>query len=171
MSAATSHEGRGITRLIAVFKLVKSLALIAVGVGALDVLGKGMSETLVRWLAASGMSLSGPLAERIFQKLMLLDSRKLEEISAASLTYALLFLVEGVGLWFDRPWAEYFTVIITGSFIPFELYELVRHPSVAKAIGLGINVAVVVYLVGRIARRRRTKRSTGVGTRLPAHAH
>lgn len=159
------------TRLIAIFKLVKALTLIAVGVGALDMLGKGMSETLARWLAASGISLSGPLAERVFQKLMLLDSRKLEEISAASLTYAVLFLVEGVGLWFDRPWAEYFTVIITGSFIPFELYELVRHPSVAKALGLGINVAVVLYLVARIARRRRSRRSARLGTRLPAHAH
>lgn len=171
MRAATAHEGRGIPRLIAVFKLVKALALIALGVGALDVLGKGTSETIARWLAASGMSLSGPLAERLFQKLMLLDSRKLEELGAASFTYAVLFLIEGAGLWFDRPWAEYFTVVITGSFIPFELYELVRHPSIAKAIGLGINVAVVAYLVGRIVRRRHSRRSPRAGTRLPAHAH
>ena len=171
MHATTSHEGRGITRLIAVFKLVKSIALIAVGAGALDVLGKGTGETLARWLSATGISLNGPLGERLFQTLMLLDSRKLEEISAASLTYAVLFLIEGVGLWFDRPWAEYFTVIITGSFIPLELYELLQHPSIAKAAGLAINVAVVVYLVVRIARRRRSRRSTGIGTRRPAHAH
>lgn len=171
MDEATPREGRGLTRFIAVFKLVKTLALIAVGVGALDVLGNGIPETVAHWIAASGMSLSGPLADRIFLTLSLLDSRKLVEISAASFTYAVLFFIEGVGLWFDRIWAEYFTVFITGSFIPFELYELFKHPSLAKAVGLGLNVAVVVYLALRILRRRRSRASGRGGRQVPSYAH
>ncbi|PTL80764.1 DUF2127 domain-containing protein [Vitiosangium sp. GDMCC 1.1324] len=171
MNEATPHGGRGLTRLIAVFKLVKAMALIAIGVGVLDVLGEGTTETVARWLAASGMSLSGPIAERIFHTLSLLDSRKLVEISAVSFTYAVLFLIEGVGLWFDRLWAEYFTLFITVSFIPFELYELVKRPSIAKAVGLGLNVAVAVYLAVRIARRRRSRASGGGGRQVPSYAH
>lgn len=162
MPEAAPREGRGLVRLIAVFKLVKVLALITVGLGSLDVLGKGTNQTVAHWLAATGINSSGPLAERILFKIDLLDTRKLEEISAASFFYALLFSIEGLGLWFDRPWAEYFTVIITGSFIPFELYELAKHPSVLKGLAFAINVAVLVYLVVRIARRRRSRASSGM---------
>ncbi|MGZ3460117.1 MAG: DUF2127 domain-containing protein [Archangium sp.] len=168
MDEATPRESRGFIRFIAVFKLVKAVTLIAVGVGALDVLGKGTRETLARWLSTTGMSLNGPLGERIFHTLALLDSRKLVELSAASFTYAVLFLIEGVGLWFDKRWAEYFTLVITVSFIPFELYEWVQHPSAAKGVGMGINVAVAVYLVVRISRRRRSRSRAQPGGRVPS---
>lgn len=151
-------RGRGVTRLIAVFKLMKVLALIALGLGMLDVLGRGADETVARWLAASGLGSHRSLARGVLY-LEHLDSRRLVEMCAASFFYAALFSVEGLGLWFDKPWAEYFTLIITVSFIPFELYEMALHPRVIKLVALGINVAVALYLWGRIRRRRRARRS------------
>jgi uncharacterized membrane protein (DUF2068 family) len=49
--------------------------------------------------------------------------------------------------------AEYLTVIATSLLIPFELYELARNPTLWKAGGVLVNVAIVVYL-GLALRRR-----------------
>jgi uncharacterized membrane protein (DUF2068 family) len=52
-----------------------------------------------------------------------------------------------VGLWFNKRWAEYLTLIATTILVPFEVYELVLGASVFKVITLVINVAIVVYLL------------------------
>ena len=67
-----------------------------------------------------------------------------------SFIYAGLFLTEGIGLWLMKRWAEWFTIIITSSLVPVEIYELYRHPSATKILVLIINIAVVIYLLYRI---------------------
>ena len=72
------------------------------------------------------------------------------DLIAGSFLYGGLFLTEGIGLWLLKRWAMWFTVIITGSFLPVEIYELARHPSGGKVGVLVINMAVVAYLIRRI---------------------
>ena len=71
----------------------------------------------------------------------------------AAIGYGLLELVEGVGLWLDQLWAEYLTVIATSLLLPFELYELARKPSLLKAGGIAVNIAIVAYLAWMLRRR------------------
>jgi uncharacterized membrane protein (DUF2068 family) len=71
----------------------------------------------------------------------------------AAVSYGVLELVEGVGLWLDKLWAEYLTVIATSLLIPLEVYELARRPSMWKAIGITVNVLIVIYLARRLHRR------------------
>jgi uncharacterized membrane protein (DUF2068 family) len=48
------------------------------------------------------------------------------------------------------------TVGVTGSFIPFEVYELVRHPGAGKVAAVVVNTAILAYLVWRrLSERRR----------------
>ena len=69
-----------------------------------------------------------------------------------AILYAGLFGVEGVGLWMGKRWAEYLTIIATSSFVPFEVYELIRHASWQRGATLGINLLVVGYLVWKVRR-------------------
>lgn len=48
-----------------------------------------------------------------------------------------------------RRWAEYLTVIATGTLIPYEAYQVVRHPTLFKVGALLLNLAVVGYLAYR----------------------
>ena len=59
----------------------------------------------------------------------------------------MLELVEGVGLWLARRWAEYLTVVATAAFLPLEVYELTRTVTVTKLAAFAINVVVVAYLI------------------------
>jgi uncharacterized membrane protein (DUF2068 family) len=61
--------------------------------------------------------------------------------------YALLELVEAVGLWLGRRWAEYLTLVATSVFIPLEVYELARGVTAIKLIAFIVNIAVIAYLL------------------------
>jgi uncharacterized membrane protein (DUF2068 family) len=82
----------------------------------------------------------------VLTRVLFLDDRRLTEIGLGSFCYAALFLTEGFGLFFRKRWAQYFTIIVTASLLPLELFEMARHPSPAKAIVILLNVAIVVYL-------------------------
>jgi uncharacterized membrane protein (DUF2068 family) len=139
-----------VLRLIALFKLLKAALLIAVGVGALKLLHRDMGSTLDHWVAVSGLDPGNRWVERGIEKVSNLSHAKVKGLGIVSFIYAGLFLTEGIGLWLMKRWAEWFTIIITSSLVPVEIYELYRHPTASKVLVLIINIAVVVYLIYRI---------------------
>jgi uncharacterized membrane protein (DUF2068 family) len=145
---------RRLVRLIAVFKLIKAVLLIAVGVSALKLLHKDLARLLEHWVAILGLDPGEPYVDRALQKAANLTPNKIKGLGIGSFIYAALFLTEGIGLWLLKHWAEWFTVIITSSLVPIELYEIQRHPSPMKVVVLIINIAAVGYLLYRIRSER-----------------
>jgi uncharacterized membrane protein (DUF2068 family) len=149
-------SNNGMIRLIAAFKLLKSVLLIAVGVGALKLLRQDAASTLDRWAAMLGFDPGNQYVDSTLQKLANLPPNKIKGLGVGSFVYAGLFLIEGIGLWMVRRWAEWFTVIVTSSLVPVEIYEIHRHPGPVKILVLIINLAVVGYLAYRIRNSRPT---------------
>jgi uncharacterized membrane protein (DUF2068 family) len=137
-------------RLIAFFKLLKSALLIAVGLSALRLLHKDVASVMEHWVAMLGLDPGNRYVGRALQKFGNLTPNKIKSFGVVSFIYAALFLTEGIGLWLVKRWAEWFSVIITTSLVPVELYEIYRHPSVIKCLVLVLNIAVVGYLLYRI---------------------
>jgi uncharacterized membrane protein (DUF2068 family) len=149
------HPRRDVViRLIALFKLVKAAALIAVGVGAISMRHADSDGALRHWIDALAVDPHGKYLTEILAKLTSLHARELREIGVACLLYALVFVVEGIGLLGRRMWAEVMTVIVTISFIPLEIYELAHHPTWAKIAVIIINVLVALYLLRRLKREQ-----------------
>jgi len=61
--------------------------------------------------------------------------------------YALLEVVEGVGLWLLKRWGEYFAVIATSVFLPLEIHDLAKGITMTRLVTFSINVAAVIYLL------------------------
>jgi uncharacterized membrane protein (DUF2068 family) len=80
-------------------------------------------------------------------RLFTLKSGTLHLVGAAVLVYGVIEGVEAVGLWFQRRWAEYLTLIVTASFLPLEVYELIHKFTPFKVVALVVNVAIVAYLL------------------------
>jgi uncharacterized membrane protein (DUF2068 family) len=80
-------------------------------------------------------------------KLFSLKSDTLHLVAAAVLVYAIVEGVEAVGLWYQRRWAEYLTLIVTASFLPLEVYELIHKFTPFKIFALIVNFAIVAYLL------------------------
>ncbi len=144
-------HGRGL-RLIAAFKLLKGLALLALGIGALKLLHKDVEAIVVHWINVFQVDPHGHYMHLLLAKLSILDDRRLKELSAGTFIYSAIFLTEGIGLAFRKRWAEYLTIISTASLLPLEIYELAKHASIGKGLALVINLAVVVYLALELRR-------------------
>jgi uncharacterized membrane protein (DUF2068 family) len=140
---------------IALFKMAKSAALITLGVGGLMLVHDGHAySTLCHVVSELRLDPDNRAIHAAIAKLSGLDARRLGELSVGTFVYAAVFLVEGTGLLLRKRWAEYLTTVVTGSFIPFEIYEMVRHPSVLKASGIVVNALIVLYLVLRLVKSK-----------------
>jgi len=150
MQRGGSHP-RGL-RLIAAFKIFKGLTLLVVGIGALKLLHKDMAAQTERWIEVLRVDPHNHYIHWVFEKLSILDARKLKELSVGTFFYAALFLTEGIGLALRKRWAEYFTIVSTSLFIPLEVYELAKRVTLAKGILVLVNAGIVAYLVMELRR-------------------
>jgi uncharacterized membrane protein (DUF2068 family) len=148
------QESAAVLLLIAVFKLVKALALIAVGIGALKYLHRDLAASVLHWVDVLRVDPDNRFIHRLLAKAFSVTPKQFKELSAGTFFYAALLGIEGIGLLLRKHWAEYFTIITTGALLPLEVYELAKHVTVTKIIVLVINAAIVWYLVVRVRSRR-----------------
>jgi uncharacterized membrane protein (DUF2068 family) len=139
--------------IIALFKLLKGALFCALAVSALKLIDRDIAEIFWVWISRLHIDIENGFVQSIFTSLDLVDNRMLEEISTVTFVMAGLFFIEGLGLLFQKRWAEYMTVFETGLFIPLEIFELVRHATITKVSLLTINVAVVMYLLFLLLRK------------------
>ena len=142
--------------LIGLFKLFKAALLIAIGIGAIKFLHKDLSSSVLHWVQVLRVDPDNRYIHGFLVRIFRVTPKQLKELSVGTFVYAALFLTEGVGLLLRKHWAEYFTIITTGVFIPLEIYELARHFTMVKLAVTVINVLIVWYLVARV--RSRSKR-------------
>ena len=151
------HRSRGLL-VIAAFKLLKGLALLAVGSGAHTLIDKDLVAVVEHWVNVFRVDPNNHYLHALLERFTDLSPQRLKAVSFGTFFYAVLLLTEGVGLAWGKRWAEYFTIIATSSFIPLEIYEIFRHTNVTKIVVLLINVAVVWYLVLELRRHKEPER-------------
>jgi uncharacterized membrane protein (DUF2068 family) len=147
---AHARQRDRILTLIALFKFGKALLLIALGLGALQLIRSDIREQANRMFEALGSSIDVVPVLKVLRQIGALAPWRLRLIGGGAFLYAALFVTEGVGLWQQRRWAEYLTVIATASFIPFEVFEVVRRLTYPRASALLLNIGVVGYLIWRL---------------------
>jgi uncharacterized membrane protein (DUF2068 family) len=140
--------------LIAAFKLLKGLALLALGIGALKLLHKDVAAEIAQWIDVLRVDPHNHYIQLLLDKLGMVDDRKLKALSVGTFFYSALFLTEGIGLALRKRWAEYLTIISTASLLPLEIYEIVKRASAPRIVVLIANIAIVVYLVIEVRRTR-----------------
>lgn len=151
-------------RLISVNKGLHALAftLVATALTMIELnLGplKSFAERVLRGLngplSDTGQESSRSWISRELTRILDLRQGTLKILLALALLYAVIEWFEAIGLWLERRWAEYLTVIATAGFLPLEIHELTKRVTVLRVLALVVNVALVVWLV-------RNKRLFGV---------
>ncbi|HEY3876194.1 MAG TPA: DUF2127 domain-containing protein [Candidatus Kapabacteria bacterium] len=139
--------------IIGVFKLVKAATLLALSATGISLLNfKIRGELLHRITLLSGDAHFRVLT-RVAKFIGFETNGKLILMSIGAFLYAALFATEGIGLLMEARWAEYFTVIATASFVPIEIYELIRRFDAFKLGILAVNVGILIYLIWRLQNR------------------
>ena len=138
--------------LIGIFKIFKGVLLLASGVGLLKLLHKDVADLVIHWINVLHVDPDNRHIHDLLIKASIVNERQLQRLSVGAFFYAGLLLTEGSGLLLGKRWAKYCSVIVTGSFIPLELWELVKQFNVNKTIVIGVNIIVVWYLILRLKR-------------------
>jgi uncharacterized membrane protein (DUF2068 family) len=147
--------------LIAAFKLAQALLFIAIGVGALRLVHKDIGDMLERLANHLRFNTEPRFVIFLLEKSSLVTDRMLKRIGALVFIYAGLDLIEGTGLYLEKVWAEYLTLAITASFLPWEIFEVVRKVTWIRCGLLTINALVVFYLLKMVIDRARERRGNG----------
>lgn len=143
--------------VIGIGKLIKVAILLSVGVFVLVAVNHRPPEVLAHVANFVGVDHNSRHLHSLIAQVSGVTPKKLEAVGVGCFVYAGLFATEGIGLLTKKRWAEYFTIVITLSFVPLELYEIVHHASIAKVVTLLLNVAVAIYLIVRVRRERHEK--------------
>jgi uncharacterized membrane protein (DUF2068 family) len=143
---------------IGVFKLLQAALFVLLGIGALNLLHKDLLDVTEHFILAMRFNPEGHFVSLVLDQVARIDPHRLRQISFAIFGIAALDVIEGTGLVMERAWAEFVTLILTASFLPWEFFEIHRHITWIKVALTVINVAVVVYLLFYVRMRMRERR-------------
>jgi len=152
--------------VIAAYKLLGALLFIAVGVGALRLLHKDIDDVMWRMIGDLKMNPESRIVNFLFEKAELLNDPLLRRIGVVAFCYAAVGILEAIGLYLEKTWGEFLTLIITASFLPVEIHELMRRLTWMRVGLLVANVLVLLYLIwmlGERAAQRRRERAVRAG--------
>ena len=130
--------------LIAAYKLLGALLFVGIGVGALRLVHKDINDVVWRMISDLKMNPESRFVNFILEKAELLNDPILKRIGLAAFAYAGVGVLEAIGLYLEKAWAEFLTLIITASFLPFELHEILRRMTWVRVSLFVANIAVLV---------------------------
>jgi hypothetical protein len=91
------RQDSGLLRLIAVFKLVKALTLIVVGIGALRLIHtNNAADAITRFAGKFSFNPGARYLDHFLAKIANLPPRDFRDLGIGSFVYAALFLTEGL---------------------------------------------------------------------------
>lgn len=146
--------------LVGLFKLSKTLFFTLVGIGAMRLLHRNIGDLVMRITDALPLDPEGHFVSMVMDRADLIGNHQLRMVGLGAITYAVVCLVEGIGLLMEKVWAEYLTLVLTTLALPWEIFELIKQPSLYKGGLIAANVLVVLYLVWLVRRNVRRMRST-----------
>lgn len=140
-------------------KIFYGLLLVIVGVGALNLIGKNISLELWHLIQGWNVDFHNHYIQMLFRKISAMDGHKLYFLGIVTFAYAAVFFVEGIGLILEKYWAKWLVVVVTGSFIPEELYHLARQFGWLDLVLALFNASCVAYLIWRIKTHEHPQKS------------
>ena len=152
--AASSNRRDSGLYLIGLFKLGKALLFLGIGFGALHFLHHDLGDALEHLAHALRFDSENRIVSLLLNQAEQVSHHRLRQISLFTTLYAGLAMTEGVGLLMRKVWAEYLTLWLSASFLPWECYELARHTDWWHLGILLMNLAITLYLVWLLRRKR-----------------
>jgi uncharacterized membrane protein (DUF2068 family) len=141
--------------LIAVYKAILALFFVALGVAALHLLNKDIDDVISQlggWLRLRPES---KFVNFLSDRSAMISDPLLKRIGLLAFVYAAVSFAEGIGLYLEKAWAEYLTLGITASFLPWEIFEVLHRATWIRLALLVVNTVIFVYLLKIVVARRK----------------
>lgn len=133
--------------VIGAFKILEGLLFVLLGLGVVRLLHRDIGDMLLRLATSMRIDPESHFVNLLLEKVQLLTPHKMRLISEGIFLKAGLDFVEGIGLAMEKTWAEWLTIGLTASFLPWEIFEIAKHFTWLKVGIMLLNVLVLIYLV------------------------
>ncbi|HXA15276.1 MAG TPA: DUF2127 domain-containing protein [Opitutaceae bacterium] len=144
-------------RIIAAIKLFKGVLLLCFGLGLFQLVNRDLAEMANRLTDRFNIDPENHYVRLFLQDVVKIQPPMLRQAGLLSLVYSSILLLEGIGLWLDKRWAKYLTVVATGAFVPGEIYACVHKFNWLKLGVLILNVAILLYIIQLAWPRKKVK--------------
>jgi uncharacterized membrane protein (DUF2068 family) len=145
--------------VVGLYKLGKAIFFGAAAAEALHLIHANLGNVAMKAIDILRIDPEGHFASVVMDRVDLIGHHQLRQAGLYSAIYAMVCLVEGIGLLNCQGWAEYFTVVLTAAALPWEIYELVRRFEMYKVGLMAGNMVVLVYLVWVLWEKRKKDRA------------
>jgi len=157
-----------VLRLIALYKFAKAALFFAFGFGLMQLVHRDVNQFLNDYVIEYHIDPENRLLHKLLVWILdhasSLTDHKIRFISYLVFFYAAIFLVEGIGLYLRKHWAEYMVLLSTGLLLPIEFYEIHRKLAFWKFGVLFGNLLIIVYLIHRLILDARYKAARRAAT-------
>jgi uncharacterized membrane protein (DUF2068 family) len=145
--AHSSEHKKGL-RTVATLEFTKGVLVLAATFGFVEIIRKDidLEEAAQNLLYFLHIDPDRRLSQWFVDAAGRMMDANVATVLAIAFLYSGLRFIEAYGLWRTRVWAEWLAIISGAIYLPFELYSLIRRPTLAHWIILLINIAVVVYV-------------------------
>lgn len=133
--------------IIGTFKILEGLLFVLLGLGVVRLLHRDIGDLLLRAAMALRLDTESRFVNFLLEEVQLLTPHKMRLISAGIFLKAGLDFVEGIGLALEKTWAEWLTIGLTASFLPWEIFEITTRFTWLKVGFTLLNVLVLIYLL------------------------
>lgn len=143
-------------RIVAILEGAKGALVLLTGFGLLSLIHKDVHHTAVQLVQHLRLNPASHYPEIFLNLSNHVTDMQLWAIAVDALLYAIIRLVEAIGLWMQLQWAKWFGFLTGGMFIPVELYDLLQEVTWPKITVLVVNVLMVAYLLSTVMKRKKT---------------
>src|SRR5215472_15162397 len=145
-------------KLIGLFKVCKGVLLLLLGVSLLFL------NARTRWMHALSdwtadeilLEHSKPIGFLLHKLQTVLADGALRATGFLALFYSAVLFTEGIGVYMQQRWAEFFMIFATAALIPIEIRHLWHRPGLVGALILLANCFIVWFLY-RVLKRDKSK--------------
>jgi uncharacterized membrane protein (DUF2068 family) len=164
-----------VLRTIAMFEVTKGAIVLLLGCGLFHLMHKNLDDVVERLVQVLHLNPEGKLSNLFFELASHASDRNLWALALGTLAYASVRSIEAYGLWREREWAQWFSLLSTALYLPPELYWMFRDPSWLKCAVLVTNIAIFLFMLSlcvngcsRVVRGIRLQSSMQTGDQSPS---
>lgn len=135
---------------IAVFEFSKGILVLIAGCGVLSLLNNKIQIKFEHYVSSFNYIPHGKISNIIYSGITHPKNSLLIMLATFAILYSSLRFAEGYGLWHQANWAKWLGLISTLIYLPYEIYDLIKHPGIIPVVLILINLIVIYVLYSTI---------------------
>jgi len=144
-------------RLTAYFEALKGAVVLLAAAGLLSLPTADLYTFALKLVEHAHLNPAAKYPDIFLTAARNLQNSRFVLIALGAAAYSTIRFVEAYGLFRERTWAEVLAAVSAAVYLPFELVEVIRHPTIMHGALLIANAAVVYIMVFALSRKRASR--------------